>query len=299
MQRSRHGIALLITLMFIIVITVAIGYGLKQVNDATEILKQEQFLYQKSIIVEDILNILKDSQELQSSVENNSTEDFYLLLSQASFIPFVYEGVEILLHLKSARAKFNPAMLNESTGVLLKQYLNRYNINSQYVDILRDNMGGFKEDNSYNSTIFYENPYLFRDYIASAKHLEIINDFYTKEYNDNSLKNVDLNQLFYYGEDTNISIDVNYATTEVWEFMLGCSRERAELLSSGGGYYTELENLNLSDAEKELFTENFKTSFFEPIIQIDLEITLNGEHSKVSFEYDIKNKKGSNFAYEI
>ncbi|SFV50660.1 hypothetical protein MNB_SM-4-431 [hydrothermal vent metagenome] len=298
MKKSRKGIALLITLMFVIVITVAIGYGLKQVNTATKIVKEEQFLYQNNIIIEDILNILKDSRELQASVENNSTSDFYLLLSQASFIPFEYEGVVILLKMKSARAKFNPSMLNGTSSVHLREYLARYNINSQYVDILLDNIGDYKEDNSYNSAIFDENPYLFRDYIASAKHLEIINDYYTKEYNDNTLKNVDFNQLFYYGSDENISIDVNYATSEVWEFMLACTKERAEALTEAGGNYSNIEDLNLNDEEKDIFS-SFKTSFFEPIVYIDLDISLNGEHSKMSFEYDIKNKKGSNFAYEI
>lgn len=100
--------------MFVIVITVAIGYGLKQVNDASKTVKEENFLYQSNIIVEDILNILKNSKELQASVENNASSDLYLLLSQASFIPFEYEGVEILLKMKSARAKFNPAMLSAS-----------------------------------------------------------------------------------------------------------------------------------------------------------------------------------------
>lgn len=299
MQRSRKGIALLITLMFVIVITVAIAYGLKQVNDATKIVKQEQFLYQRSIIVEDILKILNNSRELQASVENNSTSDFYLLLSQASFIPFEYEGVEILLKMKSARAKFNPAMLNETTSVRLREYLVRNNINSQYVDILLDNIGGIKEDNSYNSAIFDENPYLFRDYIASDKHLEIINDYYTKEYNDNALKNVDFNQLFYYTSDKNISIDMNYATAEVWEFMLGCTKERAEALSAGGGSYTSLEDLNLNDREEEIINNDFNVKAFIGIIQIELSITLNGQNSKLSFEYDINSTKGSNFAYEI
>ncbi|MDF1878177.1 hypothetical protein JHD46_00835 [Sulfurimonas sp. SAG-AH-194-C20] len=299
MKHNRSAIALLITLMFVIVITVAIAYGLKQVNDATKIVKEENFLYQKSIIVEDILNILKNSPELQASVENNSSANFFRLLSQASFIPFEYEGIEIFLSMKSARAKFNPAMLDEPKVTLLRQYLSNHNVNSQYVDILLDNIRGIKEDNSYNSNIFDENPYLFRDYIASTKHLEIINDYYTKEYNDNSLEDIDFNALFYYGSNTNISIDINYATPEVWEFMLNCSRNRAEFLSAGGGYYTSFEDLNLNDDEKEILTKNFKSSFFEPIIEINLEITLNGQHSKMSFEYDIKKKKGSNFAYEI
>ncbi|MDQ7042682.1 MAG: hypothetical protein Q9M34_04040 [Sulfurimonas sp.] len=299
MQRGRSAIALLITLMFVIVITVAIGYGLGQVNDASQIVQEENALYQRNIIVEDILNILRTSKELEVGVDNNSSSDLYLLLSQVAFIPFEYKGVEILLRIKSARMKFNPAMLTPATGALLSQYLGRYNINASYIDILFDNINGIPTDNSYNSTIFDENPYLFRDYIASAKHLERINDFYTKEYHDNALSNVDFSQLFYYTPDRNISIDVNYATPEVWEFMLGCTRDRAEVLNAAGGSYSEINDLNLNDDEKEILTQNFQISFFEPIVQIDLDITLNGAYTKMSFEYNIQTKKGSNFVYEL
>ncbi len=299
MQKSRNGIALLITLMFVIVITVAIGYGLKQVNDATKIAKQEKFIYQSSVIVEDIINILNNSQELQAAAENNSSSDFYLFLSQTAFIPFEYEGMEIVFKIKSARGKFNPSMLSSATSQYLKEYVTRYNINAQYVDILEDNIKGIKVDNSYNSTIFDENPYLFRDYIASAKHLKIINDYYTKEYHDNALKNVAFDELFYYTDDKNITIDLNYATAEVWEFMLGCSKERATLLSEAGGSYVSMENLNLNNTEKERLQKNFKISFFEPVVQVELDIRLDESYSKVNFEYDIKKKKGSNFVYEI
>ncbi|MDQ7066928.1 MAG: hypothetical protein Q9M40_02380 [Sulfurimonas sp.] len=58
MKRSKHAIALLITVMFIIVITVAIGVGLKQVNSASFQMKNEKFMYQSRLLIEDILKIL-------------------------------------------------------------------------------------------------------------------------------------------------------------------------------------------------------------------------------------------------
>jgi len=297
-QQSRNAIALLITVMFVIVITVAIGYGLKQVNTASAMVKEENFIYQNNITIEDVLTILQNSQELQRVADSNSSEELYLLLSEAAFIPFEYKGIEILLRLKSARAKFNPKILNAQRAEMLRLYLQNYNINGQYVDMLFDNIGGIKEDNSYTTAIFDENPSLFRDYIASAKHLELINDFYTKEYNDNALKKVDFSQLFIYGDNNNSSIDLNFATPAVWEMMLGCSQDRAEVLSSGMGSYTDLQSVNLSSDEQANLAK-FKTSFFEPIIEVELGISQNGLNSKVKFEYDMKNKKGSNFVYEI
>ena len=93
---------------------------------------------------------------------------------------------------------------------------------------------------------------------------------------------------------------MNYATIEAWEMMLGVTRDRAEEISLNGGSYDSPE------AVKEILTvdeqENlnlFKKSILELILFVEVEITQNGSSSKISFEYDIKTKKGSNFVYEI
>ena len=286
--------------MFVIVITVAIGFGLKQVNIASQIVKDENFTYQCQIILQDVLNILQTSKEVQMVSDDNSSEGLFIFLSQAAFIPFESSGLEVILQISNARSKFNPLLLkqNQARQDAMKQYLNNYMINNQYVDILVDNMSGVKEDNSYNSAIFDEKPYLFRDYVASAEHLEAINDFYAREYNDNSLKKINFDNLFYYSDDNSTKIDLNYATTEVWEMLLGSTKERAEFLTNGAGSYTDLTSLNLNSDELERLAL-FDTSFFEPILFVKVEISQNGSTSKINFEYDIKEKKGSNFVYDI
>lgn len=281
--------------MFVIVITVAIGFGLKQVKSASEIVQKENFMYQSSIIVEDILNILKTSQDV-NKIQN--PDELYTFLSQTSLIPFEISGINIILKISSARGKFQPSLLDTQNSALMRQYLNNYGVNAQYLEILADNFGGIKEDNSYNSRIFDENPYLFRDYIASLSHLKKINDFYAKEFNDNSLAKIDFENLFYFGNESNITIDVNYATPEVWEMMLGSSKERAEALSMGGGAYSEAVDLALSDDEKANF-ELFDCAYFVPILLVEIEVTKGTSSSKISFEYNISTKKGSNFVYKI
>jgi len=297
-KRSKNGIALLITVMFVIVITVAIGIGLKQINSASKIVQEENFLYQTTLIVEDIITILKNSPDVQRVLENNSSADLYELIATAGFIPFEIDGLEIIMKISSARGKFNPAQIDGNNTESLQFFMNAKQVNSQYINILVDNISGIKEDNSYNSTIFDANPYLFRDYIASKEHLAVINRFYAQEYNDNSLENINFDALFYFTEDKNISIDLNFATTEVWEMMLGCSQERAEILSSGAGGYTVLADLNLANDEQSRLA-HFKTTFFAPVIFVELEISKGDVTSQVTFEYDIVKKKGSNFVYEI
>jgi len=300
MQDKRQGIALLITVMFVIVITVAIGVGLKQVNVASDVVQEENFMYQSNIIVEDILNILKNSPEIQAAVENNSSSELNILLSQTAFIPFDLHGIDVIMKIKSARAKINPNILDANNTDVFQEYFTTYGVNSQYVDILKDSSGGIREDNSYNSNIFDTKPYLFRDYIASAKQLETINDFYEREFNDNSLQKIDFENLFYYSKDKKVSVDLNYATVPVWELMLGCQKERAELLAAGGGTYESDADLDLSDDEKHNLQKFAgKYDFYEPILLVKLEIRQKSVSASISFEYNVKNKKGSNFVYEI
>ena len=297
MQRSKNAIALLITVMFVIVITVAIGISLKQINLATQEVKDETFMYQSSIIIEDVLKILHDSPELKAVTDSNSSLDLYTFLAEAAYIPFNSSGIEIVLEVKSARGKFNPKQLNAVRADRLREYLSYKSINSEYVNLLLDSVSGVKIDNSYNSALFDTHPSLFRDFIASKEHLEVINDFYTKEYNDNALKNVDFDTLFYYG-DTNTTIDVNYASAELWELMTGVNKERAETLFAGGGSYENDEALGLSETELSRLKE-FNYTFHEPYLFVNIAILRDNSRAKITFEYDVKKNKGSNFVYDI
>ena len=308
---KKRGIALLITTLFMMAIIFSLGISLKQVNEATTEVENENFMLQTSVILDDVLSILRTSEELDFITKDNSGDAFFIFLSEASFIPFESSGVKILIELKSARAKFNINSLNSAKRIdSLKLYLNNYMVNTTYVDMLLDNMKGFKEDMSYNSEIFYEKPYLFRDYIVSSEHLAEINDFYNKTYHDNSLNKkakkssnydeyiLDLDDLFYFRSNKNTKVDLNYATVSTWEMILGCSRQRAIELNTGGGSYNSLDTLMLDDEEK-IELAKFKTSFFEPYLDVAVEVLQNNNSAIIRFEYDMKSKKGSNFVYEI
>lgn len=307
MTRAKSGIALLITLLFVIVITVAIGTGMRQVNIASTEVKKENFTYQSSLVLEDVLKILKSAPELKEVADGNTSE-LYLFLLGAEYIPFSTAGIDIVVHVESARGKMNPKLLAKTeVAEIVREHLTYKNINSEYVTILIDSISGVKEDNSYASAIFNENPYLFRDYIASKEQLKMINRYYAQEYNENSLKNVDFEELFYFSDanvsdsnatTTNYKIDVNYASQELWELLAGVSSERAEILSEGAGSYESREDLDLSDTEWER-VEKFNISFYEPYLYVDVEIRKEESRAKISFEYDIKKNKGSNFVFKI
>ena len=302
---EKRGIALLITVLFVMAITVAIGIGLKQVKEASWHVENENFILQTSTTLEDILNILKTSKELDMIVQEKSVEGFFAFLSSVSFIPFESSGMKVSIKISSARKKFNPNSLIENNNTInpettnaLTQYMLTNNVRREYVSILLDVMGGIKEDMSYNSAIFNEKPFLFREYITSSKHLREVNDFYMQSYHDNSLKYINFENLFYFTKDKNNIIDLNYATSATWQMMLECDASKAEQLVLNEGTYKLLENLNLSSEEKKALSR-FQTSFFEPFLDVVVEITQNSQDAKIKFEYDISTKKGSNFVYEI
>ncbi len=298
--QSKKAIALLITLFFIMAITISIGIGLKQVKDASESIQSENFLLQSNVILDDVLHILKNDKNLQEIAKDESGEAFSVFLAQASFIPFESSGVKVLIELQSARSRFNVNALNNQNIFAMKEYMSRYMVSGDYVDLLRDfthHNGNNQEEISYNSDIFYVKPELFRDYIVSRRQLDVINDFYTTTYHDNNLKNINFKNLFYYTDDTAYKIDLNHATVEVWEMMLGCDKVRAQELSSG--VYEKMDDIALSDDEKRVLTTHFKTSFFEPYLDVKVSIMQKTQSAIIKFEYNMKTRKGYNFVYEI
>jgi hypothetical protein len=302
-QMKKTGIALLITLLFIMAISISIGVGLKYVNDASAEVENENFLFQSRVVTDDIINLLKNSKEMEAIAKDNSIEGLFIFLSQSGFIPFEIADLKVSIEIGSARAKFNPNTLSDGNNSIelqrvdaLKEYVSRYRVEHTYVDILLDNMN--PANNSYNSSIFNDNPYLFREYISSDAHLEEINDFYTQTHYDNNLKNIDFDKLFYLSPDRHTKIDLNYATPEVWEMILGVDKQRAEQLSLGSGSYTDLESLAL-DEEEIISLGRFDVSYFEPSLDIRLHISKDDKSADIKFEYDIKNKKGLNFSHAI
>jgi hypothetical protein len=301
----KNGIALLITLIFIMLITVSVGVGLTQIKDSSNNVQKQNFLFQSTMILNDVKNILKESKDLDFIVKDNSILALNMFLSTASFIPFESSGIKVLIELSSARAKFNPNSLKDNNATLMqlkiesfKRFLEEKSINSEYADILVDNMSKIKADMSYNTNIFEQNPTLFRDYIASFEHLEEINSYYIQIYHEDISKKIDFKKLFYFKTASDYRLDLNYISADIWQIILGCDEQKAKFLAQNAGSYKKVSELDLTQDEKESLS-HFKYSFFEPILYVNVEIIKGKLDAKFSFEYNIKTKKGTNFIYEI
>ena len=306
---QRNAIALMITLMFIISITVAIGVGLKQIKDASNSVEDETFMIESSVIFDDVLRVLQTNKDLDLITKAETVEDkrdaLAIFLAGSAFIPFESSGVKVILEIKSARDRFNPNTLVDLNQTqidarveILGNYFVNNGIESDFLGFLLDATSGIKDDGNYRSELFIREPTLFRDYISSDKHFSKIKALYRDIYHTSSLEKVDFDKLFYFTPQRDSAVDLNYAPLEVWKMMLGVESERAQQLVDAEGSYGSLEDLLLSDEEK-LALAKFKTSFYEPYIDVRVEILKANKNVKIQLEYDLTKKKGSHFIYEL
>ena len=286
----RKAIALLVTLFFIIAITVSVGISLTQLQKGSLQLQEGRFLTQSSAVMEDVLTLLQNSSEI---FKIEDAVSFNIFLMSASLIPFEAGDLRVKIAMRSARDKLNINTLTGSEELqdALKKYLMRYNIQdiSYLVDILLDCMGG-KQD-IYRTEIFDEIPWMYRDRIVNYVHLQQLLDFYVKMRHDNSVHSVPWQEIMSF-DRKNTEIDANYARAEVWRLML-------QMLVEGG--LTEYESeadLGLSAEELQQLAP-FGLAYYLPIIYVDVMIEENDKKARIVIKYDIASKKAQEFNYDI
>jgi len=287
--------------MFVMIISVAIGYGLTQIKKASRIVENEDMLYKSSMVLEDVLAVLQASPDVNRLADSNSSSELYLFFQMTDSLPFNIADEKVILSLKSANAKVNINSLNKKNEELFRDFFSRYMISNNYVDILKECMRKNQAKDKYNnyiSSLFDKNPTLFRDYIASKEHLEQINRFYLQEYGDTNLKNIPFEELFSFKADSNSSVDLNYISSFGWELITGASQERAQELFAGEGSYNTMADLQLTPQER-LNIAKFQTTFYAPYILVEIEILRDTNSVKIRFIYDIKSKRGYDFVFEV
>ena len=301
----RSGVALLITLVIVILMTMVIGWSMHTLNGAKDTVEKERMIIQSALMVEDVLTMLKTSPEINAVVDENTSAALYGLLSSASMLPFESQGYRVLISLKSARGKLNINTFAKNASARdrqkqerLSSFLTQHELSDDLFYYILDAMGGIKEDGSYKSDLFFDDPTLYRDAIVSAKQMERILLDYEKKSGIEPFSKLHFDKIFLYDADTTTKLDLNYATPEVWEFVTGVDREAAESLAKNGGSYQKLEDLGLGDDEKYLLSL-FNYSFFEPIILVHIDIIKDHVESNIEFEYDLRKKKAKRFVYEV
>ncbi len=294
----RRGVALLITLFFIIAITAAVGVSLMHLKQSGEELQKSRFLVQTGSVIEDVLAMMSQADKLGSF---NDAENLNIFLLTAGFIPLELKELLVKIEITSAMGRININSLAGSKPFqqALSLYLARFDVqDADYMsDLLIDCMGGYKE--VYKTDIFDAMPELYRERIVSRRHLDKILDYYTRERHDNAVTRVPWEKLVRFDDSNATTIDVNYVTPELWQMMVPTlEKEAAVELASGGGAYLKLDDLALS-AEQTAEVAKFSPGFFQPVVRMDIEILENNSSAHVAFDYDLQTKKGKHFEFGI
>lgn len=296
--QRRHGIALLITIFFIIAITAAVGISLMNLKQSGEELREARFLLQSGAVVEDVLSLMKEADKLGTV---SDAESLSIFLSTAGFIPLELKELLVKIEITSAMGRININTLAASKEFqqALIEYMARFNVqDANYMsDLLIDCMGGHRD--VYKTDIFDEMPELYRERIVSRRHLNKILDFYVRERHDNAVVKLPWDALIRFDDSNVTAVDVNYITPALWQMYLpGLDEERAVDLASGGGAYNTLDDIDLSADDKAQLAK-FGLSFFQPVVRMDVEVLENNSSAHIAFDYDLSTKKGTHFEFGI
>ena len=304
-RQQRSGIVLLITLFFIITITVIVGVSLKQLQEANSQLQENRFLAQSAITLEDVLKMVGQAERFG---DINDTLSLNLFLTEAAMIPVETGQLSGMITLQSARERIDINTLKDSKP--LRTTLERYLSESMQVAdarylvyLLMDCMGGFREE-GYSTDIFDRQPWMYRDRIVNKMHFDQILDFYVQSRRDPSVYKVPWEQLIRFGDTKSVNIlDANYLTPELWAMLLVDkypSSDELETLAHPAEPYESVADLPLSEETAQMLAEEFGLGFYAPVVDVKLMLQEGETHqAAISFEYDLKTKKAGRFDYAI
>ncbi|MDX1294947.1 MAG: hypothetical protein R3302_01685 [Sulfurimonadaceae bacterium] len=300
---ERSGVVLLMTLFFIIAITLVVGVSLTQMQKANAELGENRFLAQSAMSVEDVLAMMPHTERFGTISDAASLN---LFLSMLPIVPLETGKLSGTLSFESARGKININTLgnsNKAFKTYLEYYLiERYNVQdaAYLTHLFLDAMGGYKEE-GYHTDLFDRIPWMYRDRIADAEHLRQILDFYVQNRRDGSVNLVPWSELVRFDDHNRTSIDANYITPELWAMLQPqLSDDEIALLTAPPLPYEKSEELPIDQTLRSKLVSDFNIVTFDPTVKVTLKLR-EGEalQSSISFEYNIQTKQARNFDYVI
>lgn len=294
----RPAIALLITLFFVISVTAAVGVSIIQLRLSAKQVREGKCLIQSSMILDDLLKLLKTTPLLDQIKDAQSMRYF---LENASIIPVALENLNVKININSAMGHFNINTLSyfKPFQEALSGYMLQYEISDveYFKDLLIDCMSGQK--NEYRTDIFDAMPWLHRERIVSMTHLEQIIDYYVLTRHDNNIRKIPWKQLIRFAPSSDRMIDANYITPQLWQLLLpDITEDIAVDLASNEFVYEKSQDLSLADEDMAQL-ERFDLSYYLPRTLIEVDVRRNDQNVHVAFEYDLKLKQGGNFDYGL
>jgi len=281
----RKSIALLVTLFFILSISVVVSYILEIQKRSFELLETSKDITQLQALSLDVKKIIKKIPQIN---DINDSENLANFLDSFSQIPLpISDDLIANIEISSAANKINinsyPKWTAKQKELFLNYLQNRYQLSQAqfFLDIIQDLTTNKK--NYYPLTsILNDNPKFGESGIYGFDEFMMAIDYYIKNSLDYNILNIPWKKIITFSED---EIDLNQMDRELW-FLFLPSRSEDDIKNLKNRIYKNIKDIELDDEEKKIL-KSFNVKAFVPKIDIEIKI----KNQKIKLEYDISKKK--------
>ncbi len=303
----RNAIALLVTISFVTVIMTLIGVSTGLVESSFKRVSAKHSLVQNNILFADIADILK---EASSDVNDSMGLDIFLS------IPVFFENkkndisIDVTFESDASTVNINNLLkkdVNKSKekytnqpvplDALYEDYFERiltvYNLSDKilFLSMVADTLDIDLEERMPGSEIALENPFFRQGRIYDLRHFNKIISAYKRQTLDFNVDSIPWKELIGFNAD---SIDFNRIEPVVLQHLV------PEIDPESAPNYTS-EKVDLYESMDELpFEEETKKRleemglrFYSPYVSAVMNIKEGDHKSRITFAYNLKNKKVS------
>jgi len=288
----KKGIALLITIGFIIILTTLIAYIFTLSNRAFDAVDNVQKRDQSQVIFSDVKKLL-DS--YASEIEDD--KDFSTFLSGT---PSFYDdksglGLEVEIKPLSDKININSVLINKKVNKNLVQFLQNicetYNIldPSFFIALILDTVDEDSIEREALSEISLHKIKYPNGNIYDKVQFEELESYYADVVQDKNIFSVPWEQLIYFGGKNSGIVDCDRMSKEMI-FLFGLDSEN----------FTGCSDLNNSKENKEIalkynLKKFSKENNYDILVKIYYQV--NSVKDRASFIYDMKTKKVKSFEF--
>lgn len=284
----KKGIALLITIGFLTILTALIGYMFSISQKSFDEVNKTETINQSSIIFADVKAIL-DS--YVKKVKDSEDLDIFL----AGIPPFYDQKSKLTLHvgIESLSNKININSLlvkkkvNKHIENFIKNICETYNIldPSFLVALILDTIDDDETSRQALSEISIENIKFSNSRVVDMNHFEKIVDYYAQTTQDTNIKRVPWGKLIYFGDKQKTNIDCDRLSKELVNVL------RLQVEDFFGCDSLENEESKKIAIDYSLKPYNKNISYF---VQVTILYEIDSIEDNISFDYDIKTNEVSN-----
>jgi len=288
----KKGIALLITIGFIVILTTLIAYIFTLSSRVFDEVNNVQKRDQSSVLFSDVKKLL-DS--YAGKIENDKDFSTFLLGTPPFYDDKSGLGLEVEIKPLSDKININSIFINKKADINLVQFLQNicetYNIldPSFFISLILDSIDEDSVEREALSEISLHKIKYSNGSIYDKAQFEALENYYTDVVQDKNIFNVPWEQLIYFGGKNSSIVDCDRMSKELI-FLVGLDSEN----------FTGCSDINSSSKSKETalkynLKKFSKENNYDILVKIYYQI--NSIKDRASFVYDMKTKKVKSFEF--